>query len=409
MFNPYGFPPGFPSPYAYQQPPVVSPQTVAFNPALQQREVELQQCESELQERALQLQQQERTLAEREAAVEQREQSFGRKELEMQMQMLSDKAQQESEKLQQLLHEQALSKRQRELSGQEAELQRQKAEHETEMLAREEAIAERERQISRQEERASKTKREAAELKRKAKEEEQAANVKAQRVEEERMLVKALQGQDFAMPSYWTEQDVSNLKTNEMQPSGWAKHKFIIPLIKETIMAGHGPGCNHPHNPLQPLATPRAAAGPPERIYVTSVHRLENVHLWRTYCRARATIVERSLHCSSAGGTSLLEPEPVTMRSLRKLGILDKFGLDSAANECFLWHGTHPDHVESIRSAGFDERLADDGGLYGKGVYFAESKRYTRSSPHPRPFVTLTSCGRLDRRARRLVQVDPVL
>ena len=231
-----------------------------------------------------------------------------------------------------------------------------------------------------QEDRAKKTKQEAAQLKRKAKEEEQAVRIKAQRVEQERSLVKALQAQDFAVPSYWTEQDVTNVAAaNVMQPSGWAKHKFIIPLVKGTVMSNHGPGCNHLANPLQPLATGRPACGAPERIYVTSVHRLENVQLWRKYCRARHTIVERAQRCSSGSILTPLLPEPITMRTLRTMDIIDKFGLDPAANECFLWHGTQPGHVEPIVSAGFDERVSSEGGLYGRGVYFAESGLF----PHP--------------------------
>lgn len=46
--------------------------------------------------------------------------------------------------------------------------------------------------------------------------------------------------------------------------------------------------------------------------------------------------------------------------------------LENDVNERLAFHGTSSAHVESIAQEGFDERLADEGGLYGMGIYFAE-------------------------------------
>jgi hypothetical protein len=58
--------------------------------------------------------------------------------------------------------------------------------------------------------------------------------------------------------------------------------------------------------------------------------------------------------------------------------------LDASLNEVHLFHGTPPDIATLISRHGFDERVANMGGLYGAGTYFAEnsckSMQYTVSS-----------------------------
>lgn len=46
--------------------------------------------------------------------------------------------------------------------------------------------------------------------------------------------------------------------------------------------------------------------------------------------------------------------------------------LDDTVNERLALHGTTRGPLDSIMAAGFDDRLARQGGLYGVGIYFAE-------------------------------------
>ena len=42
-------------------------------------------------------------------------------------------------------------------------------------------------------------------------------------------------------------------------------------------------------------------------------------------------------------------------------------------NECYLFHGTKSDIIDAIEQNGFDFRISGENGMFGKGVYFAES------------------------------------
>ena len=98
--------------------------------------------------------------------------------------------------------------------------------------------------------------------------------------------------------------------------------------------------------------------------------RNENPTLWKTYVRRKADIPER--HRGHNTSVTPLNPGIVGGHEC----------LDAPTNEWYLFHGTSEDVAEIIAQNGFDERLANMGGLYGAGVYFAEeackSHQYTR-------------------------------
>lgn len=52
-----------------------------------------------------------------------------------------------------------------------------------------------------------------------------------------------------------------------------------------------------------------------------------------------------------------------------------KIPLDTAINECYLWHGTTPENAESITDTWFDisKTGSSYGSIFGPGIYFAES------------------------------------
>ena len=68
-------------------------------------------------------------------------------------------------------------------------------------------------------------------------------------------------------------------------------------------------------------------------------------------------------------------------------------------NEVFLFHGTNPDVADKVIETYFEERLANLGGFYGAGAYFAEksskSDQYTSADSQGRHhmFVARVALG----------------
>ena len=78
---------------------------------------------------------------------------------------------------------------------------------------------------------------------------------------------------------------------------------------------------------------------------------------------------------------------PVDTSALLSRGLPE---LDIDANEVLLFHGTKHDLAPTIVSHGFDERVAGDG-LFGAGIYFAESvtKSDKYCTPGPRSVCSM--------------------
>ena len=45
----------------------------------------------------------------------------------------------------------------------------------------------------------------------------------------------------------------------------------------------------------------------------------------------------------------------------------------SQINESWLFHGTDKKYIDKIKHQGLDFRVGSEGGMFGKGIYFAES------------------------------------
>jgi len=109
---------------------------------------------------------------------------------------------------------------------------------------------------------------------------------------------------------------------------------------------------------------------------VQRVFRIENMRLWRRYCERRREVAALRWEPSlEAKGVATMD-----------YGIwLSKSGVDAAAGEMMLWHGTKPGLVDLIARDGFEERLAGLKGLFGAGNYFAEcsSKSDQYCTPDP--------------------------
>ena len=107
--------------------------------------------------------------------------------------------------------------------------------------------------------------------------------------------------------------------------------------------------------------------------------RIENLQLWRRYCQYKSALRDSIAAIPSR--------RPVQLSTLPNVAANLKQAHDRVAsadiNEFWLWHGTRGDVARNILGLqGFDARVANMGGLYGAGNYFADqackSHQYTQ-------------------------------
>ncbi|CAD7949997.1 unnamed protein product [Amoebophrya sp. A120] len=160
-------------------------------------------------------------------------------------------------------------------------------------------------------------------------------------------------------PSYWKNQ-ATHLDFSERVQLDNTWVQKMTRLMNESSRAG---SCN-------------ACGG--KKFQVASVHRIENQDLWNRYAARRKLLF--GLVQKKKRAVKRLEGT-VVKGELRN--ITAEHGLrHEELNEFYCFHGTKPDFVEAIaEKEGFDERVANLGGLYGAGVYGADqackSHQYT--------------------------------
>lgn len=141
-----------------------------------------------------------------------------------------------------------------------------------------------------------------------------------------------------AVPPYWRHEDL-NEPHFELVETRYMKRRLQA-LLRDSPM--HPGGCQR-------------KAGLADAT-VTRVLRIENTVLWKNFNFRKGTMLQLS-------------------RSSRPRRVVVPYheNVDADANEFFLFHGTDPDTAPLIAEHGFDERVAEIGGLYGGGCYFAEN------------------------------------
>eukprot|EP00746_Dinoflagellata_sp_MGD_P022259 gnl/MRDRNA2_/MRDRNA2_15205_c0_seq1.p1 gnl/MRDRNA2_/MRDRNA2_15205_c0~~gnl/MRDRNA2_/MRDRNA2_15205_c0_seq1.p1 ORF type:complete len:501 (+),score=103.78 gnl/MRDRNA2_/MRDRNA2_15205_c0_seq1:587-2089(+) len=104
----------------------------------------------------------------------------------------------------------------------------------------------------------------------------------------------------------------------------------------------------------------------PDRQIVERVERVENTRVWAEYATRRAEIAEESRQ----RGNATCIPDVKT-----QLGILpgQQAGLDTDAQEMYLFHGTNRGSALQISRSDFWTAFSSELGLYGGGLYFAEN------------------------------------
>jgi len=120
---------------------------------------------------------------------------------------------------------------------------------------------------------------------------------------------------------------------------------------------------------------------------VVSVERIENENLWQMY-QIKRDMIRKTL---SVGAMSMRKLSAVTRWQPALNG--SKNDLSADINEFYLFHGTSSRKASVIAEHGFDERVAEMGGLYGAGSYFAssacKSHQYSHENKDSSCFVML--------------------
>ncbi|XP_052712257.1 protein mono-ADP-ribosyltransferase PARP15-like [Crassostrea angulata] len=208
-------------------------------------------------------------------------------------------------------------------------------------------------------------------------------------------------------PEYWTEftsdKSVKLWKTecdkgyHKLVDVDSSTHKAVDKLVQSTWQSqkvGHG----------------RDAQGLSELKYtsikVLKVQRLENIDVYENYSHFRARLFHK------AGDIGVFEQlasisqstgDIATTKSLKEDSVLTS-ELYHEINEHFLFHGTKPDTYKKILSQGLDFRMAGEKGMFGQGVYLAESStkadQYTddklaRSKAEKRMFLVRSCLGKI--------------
>ena len=96
---------------------------------------------------------------------------------------------------------------------------------------------------------------------------------------------------------------------------------------------------------------------------VVKVTQLESCCLWKLYAVQRAAVIANLPTGSRHQDMNVITKEPWMKSMLHS----------SDLGEVFLFHGTKANLKDVIMHSGFDERVANLGGLFGAGVYFAEN------------------------------------
>jgi len=109
------------------------------------------------------------------------------------------------------------------------------------------------------------------------------------------------------------------------------------------------------------------------------VLRVRHEAAWKMYTASR-TALQVSTVDLPRGSAAHVAP-PLKLPAALRRHASGGGSMQAAVNECYLWHGTKPEHVDSITRGGFNERLCSTGGYYGAGNYFADrcskSDQYT--------------------------------
>ncbi|XP_062622275.1 uncharacterized protein LOC134283813 [Saccostrea cucullata] len=121
-----------------------------------------------------------------------------------------------------------------------------------------------------------------------------------------------------------------------------------------------------------------------KKIHVQKVELIENIDLYQEYSRKRRKMLHKVFKTKSPKFPTKVEAVPkkqgiknvVAKGAIFTEKIMDerlKQDIVSKLNEVYLFHGTKSQFVGNIKAKGVDPKHGSDGGMFGRGIYCAES------------------------------------
>jgi hypothetical protein len=120
-----------------------------------------------------------------------------------------------------------------------------------------------------------------------------------------------------------------------------------------------------------------------KKIHVKKIEIIENMDVFKDYNEKRRKMLKKCIERKGGFPTKLqkIARKPGIQNVLGKGAILTEKEIDrrltkdiiSELNEVYLFHGTRKEFVENIKSKGMDPKHGSDDGMFGRGIYCAES------------------------------------
>ena len=114
---------------------------------------------------------------------------------------------------------------------------------------------------------------------------------------------------------------------------------------------------------------------------ILKINRFENTTIFERYRLYRKQMLEKMVgqgqRCSDIANLKSTVEAVQSSGGIETTLQLESFMktelLSQEINEHYLFHGCGAEAAKDIVEHGFDPRLANEGGMFGKGVYFAEN------------------------------------
>eukprot|EP00916_Digyalum_oweni_P018054 GHVL01030242.1.p1 GENE.GHVL01030242.1~~GHVL01030242.1.p1 ORF type:complete len:2110 (+),score=387.14 GHVL01030242.1:120-6449(+) len=175
-----------------------------------------------------------------------------------------------------------------------------------------------------------------------------------------------------ASPKYWQNRDPT--KSFSMVPV-----KYVLEHLNKLIKASSHPHCRGGKDGTNDFTT------------IIKVERIENHRLWMRY-KNKQHELRNSMKAGEINILGYTGSKPAVPECFKD----EEDVLDSSLNEFWLFHGVRDTNAaNSIASEGFDERVANDGGLYGAGIYFASQACKSFQYANGRMFLARVTLGEI--------------
>ena len=187
----------------------------------------------------------------------------------------------------------------------------------------------------------------------------------------------------FGIPAHWSITDEDFLKKQNMMNSPGHAPSFdcrVQEVVGDDVLQGFSKLLSASAYHHEDILGPSTFSTCETNFRVQKVFQVQNLDLLHRYVIFRQDLQR------SRKNTRIDSIEPAVGEALQKKyeSMRLEDGIGAVQNECLLFHGTSFETAKIIANQGFDSRVANDDGYYGKGTYFAsqscKSAQYSRNS-----------------------------